>query len=194
MSKTHKTAVVLIPPEDVWEPIQEIRRAHDRQVLRWMPHVTLLYPFRPAGEFGPAAEALRARLSAIPPFEVTLVRFRHFAHGPASFTVWLEPEPADALRELHRALLEACPDCDDTARHPGGFHPHVSVGQFRGRRAALDRFLARLADSWRALRFAADRVSLIARGDPPDDVFRVALELPLGGGSPRRGDPGRAAR
>ena len=44
-NKTHTTAVVLIPPEEVWEPIQALRRAHDRNFDRWMPHITLLYPF-----------------------------------------------------------------------------------------------------------------------------------------------------
>jgi len=43
--KTYTTAVVLIPPEDVWEPIQKLRRVYDRHFDRWMPHLTLLYPF-----------------------------------------------------------------------------------------------------------------------------------------------------
>ena len=45
--KTHHTAVVAMPPPEVWEPIQAIRRQHDRNVHRWMPHITLLYPFMP---------------------------------------------------------------------------------------------------------------------------------------------------
>ena len=45
-NKTHTTAVVLIPPESVQPPIQAIRSVHDRNFLRWMPHITLLYPFR----------------------------------------------------------------------------------------------------------------------------------------------------
>ena len=49
--KTHKTAVVIIPPEDVWDPIQKIREKYDRQFRRWMPHITLIYPFRPFEEF-----------------------------------------------------------------------------------------------------------------------------------------------
>ncbi len=45
--KTYTTAVVLIPAEDCWEPIQKIRRLHDRKLHHWMPHITLIYPFRP---------------------------------------------------------------------------------------------------------------------------------------------------
>ena len=45
--KTHKTAVVVIPPDDLWAPIQALRKQYDRHFRRWMPHITLLYPFRP---------------------------------------------------------------------------------------------------------------------------------------------------
>src|SRR5262249_27220192 len=44
---THTTAVVVIPPADAWPPIQALRERYDRQFRRWMPHITLLYPFRP---------------------------------------------------------------------------------------------------------------------------------------------------
>jgi len=33
--KTYTTAVVLIPPLELWPPIQAIRRAHDRHNVRW---------------------------------------------------------------------------------------------------------------------------------------------------------------
>src|SRR5512139_3217973 len=79
-SKTHATAVVLIPPGEVWEPIQAIRRQHDRQVRRWMPHVTLLYPFWPRDEFAEADRGFRAALGGIPPFELSLARLRWFSH------------------------------------------------------------------------------------------------------------------
>ncbi|MBI5480461.1 MAG: 2'-5' RNA ligase family protein [Deltaproteobacteria bacterium] len=45
--KTHHTAVVIIPPGEIWGPIQAIRQRHDQQFHRWMPHITPLYPFRP---------------------------------------------------------------------------------------------------------------------------------------------------
>ena len=51
MSKVYTTAVVIIPPEKIWETIQKIRRTYDRQFHRWMPHITLLYPFKPQSYF-----------------------------------------------------------------------------------------------------------------------------------------------
>jgi poly(A) polymerase len=49
------TAIVVIPPEDVWPPIQAIRTEHDAKVRRWMPHITLVYPCLPVADF-PAAQ------------------------------------------------------------------------------------------------------------------------------------------
>jgi hypothetical protein len=54
------TAVVLLPPRDLWEPIQSIRRLLDKKhVDRWPPHVTLFYPFYPPGLLEQATELLR---------------------------------------------------------------------------------------------------------------------------------------
>ena len=45
MSKFYNSAVVIIPPQEKWESIQEIRETYDRGFNRWMPHITLIYPF-----------------------------------------------------------------------------------------------------------------------------------------------------
>ncbi len=70
--KTNTTAVVLIPPEGAWPPIEDVRRRHDRQFRRWMPHVTLLYPFRPKEEFPGLADRFADTCATLAPFEVTL--------------------------------------------------------------------------------------------------------------------------
>ena len=62
---THESAIVLIPPQEVWEPIQAIRRVHDRQVRRWMPHVTLLYPFLPGAALAGALAVAERALAAV---------------------------------------------------------------------------------------------------------------------------------
>ena len=51
MKKVYTSACVIIPPKELWGPIQKIRQQYDRQIHRWMPHITLLYPFRPIVEF-----------------------------------------------------------------------------------------------------------------------------------------------
>lgn len=178
-AKTHNTAVVLIPPEELCGPIQAIRRRYDRHVNRWMPHITLTYPFWPHGEFDTAAERLRHVCGGIRPFEVCLDEFRHFHHGRERYTLWLAPEPKDALVRLQAGVESAMPDCNDVSRRRGGFTPHLSVGQIRGQDAAA-RLEAKLQASWMPSAFSARRVSLIWRGDPPDDVFRVDRHVELG--------------
>ena len=178
--KTYQTAVVVIPPESCWEQIQIIRRQHDRQVRRWMPHITLLYPFRPRDQFDAVAGELRTTCVVIEPFEARLAKFREFRHGQGSYTLWLAPEPREAFVRLQAALRSAVPDCDDTARHAEGFTPHLSVGQVRGHEV-LARLKSELQDHWSPLSFVVSKVSLIWRNPPPDDVFRVGRAVGLGG-------------
>ena len=160
--KTHTTAVVLIPPKDVWEPIQRIRRVHDRQLRRWMPHVTLLYPFRPRSEFAEAFPKVEAACRRVEPFTCTLASFRCFEHA-ASYTMWLAPEPAERLARLQRELVREFPDCDEAGRYDGGFTPHLSVGQVR-ERTELDKLLGDLAAGWGPLEFEVRKVAMIWRG------------------------------
>jgi 2'-5' RNA ligase len=175
--KTHESAVVVIPPEAVWEPIQRIRRAHDAKVGRWMPHVTLLYPFRPRPDFPAARPGLERAAARVAPFSVALARFRSFAHGRGRCTVWLAPEPAGPLLALEAALLAEFPDCDDVSRPGrGGFTPHLSVGQFEDG----DEAIAALERAWTPVRLEVDAIAAIARAG--EEPFRVHERVPLGGG------------
>jgi 2'-5' RNA ligase len=178
-AKTHTTAVVLIPPAEAWPPVQAIRQRHDRNARRWMPHITLLYPFAPRPSFPQLLPALRAACTEIAPFAITLARFGLFGHGRRGATIYLVPEPAAPLVALQRRLWESVPAYDDTRRHADGFTPHLSVGQARGTGEA-QALREALESSWQALTFTAGAVQLIWRGEPPDDVFRAAHTLPLG--------------
>jgi RNA 2',3'-cyclic 3'-phosphodiesterase len=189
--KTHAAAVVLIPPAEAWEPIQAIRRIHDEHLRRWMPHITLLYPFRPPEEWPEFLSMVKGPLEAIAAFELRLEEVRLFHHGPRSATVWVAPRPEERLIELQAALGAAAPDCDDVRRYPGGFTPHLSVGQARGGREAAERLRGEIERAFRPLSFLAREVSIIRRGEPPDDVFRVERLLPLKeSGSPPPGAGG----
>jgi 2'-5' RNA ligase superfamily len=78
-----------------------------------------------------------------------------------------------------RCMRPTAAPFDAVARFPRGFTPHLSVGQARGD-DALQRWLADLG-SWRPISFTVREVSVIVRGSPPDDVFRVAATITLGG-------------
>lgn len=181
MGKTHKTAVVLVPPEELWEPIQSIRRKYDRQFRRWMPHITLLYPFKPREEFERVAELFERCSEKIEPFCIELARFAYFKHFSGRCTLWLAPEPHEPVDLLQELLWREVPECDDTRRYEGGFVAHLSVGEVRSVKEA-DTILAELQKEWKGLRFEVRGVFLIAREDPPDDAFRVERFVPFNAG------------
>ncbi len=174
--KTHKTAVVIIPPENIWAPIQNIRQKYDRQFRRWMPHITLIYPFRPFDEFEKIYGEFENVCKQIKSFKVILSRFKFFQHGGEYYTIWLEPEPSEKIVELQGKLQSIVPDCDDVRRFENGFTPHLSVGQVRGRNN-LKNLLMELEKIWTLLEFELKSVFFIWRNDPPDDVFRVWKEI-----------------
>ncbi len=161
----------MIPPQEVWEPIQAIRRQHDRHLHRWMPHITIRFPFRPLSEFAAARLSLARACSRLTSFPITLATFRTFQHRPGSFTLWLAPEPPQPLIELEAALHAELPN---TSRRPNSFTPHLSVGQLKER----GELIARLQGSWRPLRFDISEIALLhCHGKEP---FRVELTIPLG--------------
>ncbi|GEM_PF-718825 len=177
--KTHKSALVVLPPAELCAPLQALRERHDRQVGRWMPHINLLYPFVPATRFAAAVQRIAAQLEALQPFELTLDEVCLFHHRGGGHTLWLAPHPAGPLVSLHDRLLRAFPHCDDSARMHGGYRPHLSIGQVQGRGRA-EKLREQITADWQPLRFRVDALALIARGDPPQDRFRSVRRLPLG--------------
>ena len=188
MPTTQQSAIVLVPPAEAWEPIQAIRRVHDRQVRRWMPHVTVLYPFLPRDQLARATPVAEESLAGVAPFGVALARFDLFRHRGGTFTVWLAPEPREPLLAVQAALVRTFRECDATSRFASGFTPHLSVGQARSEEEL--RSLRRELEAWTPLSFVVRHVSIIVRDPPPRDVFRTLAEVPLGGRatpSPRAG-------
>jgi RNA 2',3'-cyclic 3'-phosphodiesterase len=179
-AKTHTTAVVLIPPAAVWPPIQAIRQQHDRNIQRWMPHLTLLYPFAPRARFTDVMPALTGACADIAPFTVTLARFAAFTHGQRGATLYLDPEPPEPVVALQTRLWQALPAYDDTRRHANGFTPHLSVGQTGGVTEAHT-LQESLEAAWTPITFTAAAVQLIWRGEPPDDVFQLVQTVSLRG-------------
>ena len=176
--KTHKTAVVVIQPDDPWAPIQALRKQYDRHFRCWMPHITLIYPFRPLTEFERVASILGHACRLKQPFEVRLRRFDFFTHSRNSGTFYLVPEPAAAIKALHQALLNKLPDCSDVALFAGGFTPHLSLGQTRSRN--IGAFCSRWQATWPPHSFTLKQVHLIWRKNPLDDIFRIGPVLSLG--------------
>lgn len=198
---SHRSALVLVPPTALWPPLQELRRRYDRTVDRFPPHLSLLYGFVDEALFPAAAAALGPVAAQLVPFELELSHLGTFAHR-ASRTLWLAPRtaPPHALLALQARLQEALPGCDEqSTRSPGGYTPHLTVGQLAAprdddERRAADELLAGLRRRWRPLRFTVtDLVLLSRRGDEP---FAERARLALGSGAITwaRGEPRASAR
>jgi 2'-5' RNA ligase len=175
-SKTHQTAVAIVPPPEVWGPIQAIRERHGRQYGRWPPHVNLLYPFYPPERFDEALPRLFATCTQIVSFDVALAEFRFFRHSLRKATLWLAPEPREELVRLQAALQTACPDCDDLARFATGFTPHLSVGQ-TGSVEEAQGFQDVWQRTWEPIRFDLSAVVLLRR--ERETPFEIGTWIPL---------------
>ena len=185
MEKTHQTAVVLSPSETDWPSIQAIRKKYDRNFRRWMPHITLLYPFVPKDQFEQIVEKFGIACRGIDPFDVALHNVCYFQHGQRGFTLWLDPESDGGVDRLQKTIWDVMPECDDVRIFKNGFTPHLSVGQVKTQKD-MDRVLPTVQNTWTPLIFCASSVALIWRNNPPDDVFQVGYSVILGTGVVQR--------
>jgi len=174
--KTYATAVVIVPPENIWAPIQSIRKVHDRHFARWMPHITLLYPFMPQDRFPDIIPRLVEASAKVPSFHLVFRRFSHFRHR-RNCTIFLVPEPEQRVIELCAVLTKAFPNYNDTSQYPGGFHPHLSVGQFRPKTVLREQ--KRLQSKWHPIECDVTHVSLIYRSPETNERFVEAKRFPL---------------
>jgi 2'-5' RNA ligase len=108
---------------------------------------------------------------------VTLSEFRLFRHSSREATLWLAPEPREALVRLQAALQAACPDCDDLSRFAAGFTPHLSVGQ-AGSAAEARHLQDAWQRTWEPVHFELLTVALLSR--QRETPFEVVRSIHLG--------------
>lgn len=179
MNKVYNTAVVIIPPENIWGSIQKIRRKFDRHIDRWMPHITMLYPFYPQSEFSWVIKKFSEIKRIFFSFEIMFEKLDYFHHKKENFTLWLKPEPSDKIIELQKKLLEYVPECDDVSKFKTGFTPHLSLGQIKGK-PNLHSVKKKLEYNWKPLSFIVKYIALIWRNkENPRDPFKVIEKVSL---------------
>jgi 2'-5' RNA ligase len=161
MSKVYISAVVIIPPEEKWPTIQEIREKYDRQLSRWMPHITLLYPFKPENEYNILEKEFSDKCNHIKPFEIHLKQFKFFNHG-----------------KQQSKFLEIVPDCNDVNKYKDGFIPHLSLGQIKGK-SNLDYVINKLQKKWKHISFLLDKIYFISREQHKKAKFEVIKSIYL---------------
>lgn len=178
MKKVYTSACVIIPPKEIWDQIQKIRHRYDRQIHRWMPHITLLYPFRPKAEFNDLEKEFIELCSQLKPFEISFRNVRYFHHRHQNYTIWLNPEPHNLINHLQAELLKVVPDCEDINKYKNGFTPHLSVGQIKGKEKLIQ-IIDNLQNSWKELKFTLNSVYLISRENNKQSKFEIIKKIPL---------------
>ncbi len=178
MRKEYTSAVVIIPPKENWKPIQEIRKLYDRNINRWMPHITLLYPFRPKRYYSIIKDKFLEKCSEINSFKLSLRSFKFFNHGHQNYTIWLDPKPCESIITLQAEILQIVPDCNDVNKYKKGFTPHLSVGQIKGKEK-LFKVINELQSSWIQLEFLVNEIFFIARGKSTNSKFEIEKQFPL---------------
>mmetsp|Transcript_8496 Transcript_8496/g.18322 ORF Transcript_8496/g.18322 Transcript_8496/m.18322 type:complete len:1492 (-) Transcript_8496:1169-5644(-) len=178
--KTVTTALAWIPPPDsqTYDKIQTIRRAFDKQIHRWPPHINLLYPFVPEQDFQAAAHLLARALSSQTEFQVTLDEIGHFQHGK-SCTAWLHPKETQAFAQLQSLCETAFPHCNDVSSK-GPFVPHLTVGQCKNVEA-VEELIA--TATWSPASTLCGELCLICRKGK-EDPFEVHWKIALGNPTP----------
>jgi len=166
-----------MPPENVWDPIQAIRKDHDKAYKRWMPHVNLIYPFIESVHFKEVIDSTKHALSAIRPFSVRMEAFNHFAHK-GSCTMWLHPKTQNKeILELQSILEQCFPYCDDLGmKSDTGFTPHLSVGQWN--KQTVKDAQKQFQDGWQPIEFDVSCVYFISRKGF-EDPFRIHYKVPF---------------
>ena len=171
----YRTAIVIIPPDDILPAIQAIRQRYDARFDRWMPHINLIYGFLPESYFDEAAKIISSALARVEPFTITLNNFETFTHRKSS-TAWLRPvvRPETALQELQTLLQQLFPQYNEQSRKSeAGFTPHLSVGQFSTPESAFANL-----PQWYPRSFTVKSIALISRRD--DEPFEVRRIINFG--------------
>jgi len=177
MNKVYTTACVIVPPKEFSEPIQEIRKKFDKQFKRWMPHINLIYPFRPIGCFNDLKKFCEI-CQNIESFTVNLKVFRSFHHNRQNYTLWLDPEPKELIISLQANLIKIVPDCNDLNNFENGYTPHLSVGQVKGKLNLL-KTIELLQKQWKEISFPLKKIYFISRENVKDSSFSIVQEIPL---------------
>jgi len=173
------TAMIVMPPEDKWSQIQEVRERHDKAFQRWMPHINLLYPFLPEDQFSYAVSKATRGLRTMKPFGLRFADFSYFEHGRSN-TLYFKPEtdPPRALQDLQSLLEALFPQCTDLSnRSSSGFTPHLTLGQFVGK-IAVERQCELFRKSFTPVDMHVTHLHLISRSG--NDPFVIKYSIPLG--------------
>lgn len=123
----YSTALVVMIPPEFHDVINYWRNGHDKAYPRWMPHITLYYPFISVEDFPAVGERIQAAVAGFGSFEMNLNQINYFKQGKGGkSTIHLRVEDDKPLQNLFKRIKEAIPEIP--CAHPQ-LTPHVTLGQ-----------------------------------------------------------------
>lgn len=170
-------AVVLLPPRETWAALDEIREKHDAQIVRWMPHIPLVFPFKPPEDFGECLSGVGEVCAGFGPMSFTLSAIRSTRLPSGRGTLWVACEPEDELVALASALGARFPELSPKIIPKEPFVPHIVLGQCRTH-LIVERLAGEYGEAWKPLPVVIPHVSLVGREHT--GPFQVLHEIPLG--------------
>ena len=169
------TAVVIVAPHEVQAiAVPILRRYSPTSLIRFRPHITLMFPFVAFGKLDDACAKLHIVCREIPPFEVTLEGYGEFPG-----VIYMKLASTTPVTEVFHKLYAAFPDYPPYEGQFGSeLAPHVTVARFDD---SSEKPLSALP-SYAPIRFRVDRLHLwygVRDADLPWLTYDV---VPLPGG------------
>jgi 2'-5' RNA ligase len=122
----YSTALVVIIPVEFHDSINFWRSQYDKAYPRWMPHITLYYPFVSVDQFPDVTERIQAAVRGFGSFELNFNRVSHFPQKNKS-TIHLRVENDTKLQELFNDQIKPALS-EIKISHPT-FVPHLTLAQ-----------------------------------------------------------------
>lgn len=170
--KVPHSALVIIPPVDLWPQIQAIRKANDSAFDRWMPHVNLCFPFIPPEEFDYFHEKFSEIFKDFQKFPLTFSNFGHFDQAKKS-VIWADPVTKNGeIKEIYTKVVQELVFLKENR----DFHPHMTLGQFD--KWAVAKKKEELLKDWTEISFEVDQIHLIQR-DGQTSPFYIKKSIQL---------------
>jgi len=183
----YDTALCLVPPQELWGPVERLRALYDKSYEKWPPHVNLVYPFVRVQDLPDAAERivsiLREKGAATDEshcLNISLTSSGRFTRKQ-SYTIYrhdTDEKHRTALGNLRAATLQQLGQ-----RATGRFNMHMSIAQSESADTDLDKFIERKVSLLPPLEWTATSLVILVRHRPQSQsghhsmVFWGAIDL-----------------
>ena len=121
------TSVVIAAPHEVQAIAVPIMRQYAMvNLVRFRPHITLMFPFVPFAELEAACETLYRLCNTIPPFDVTLNGYGEFPG-----VIYMKPANPAPIQAVFQRIFSTFPDYPPYEGQFGpDLEPHMTVASF----------------------------------------------------------------